>query len=164
MDRKKHILHNKTFSLRVVEGLYSKRTYSKKHEINYPTDKLEMASVVHALKIWRHYLYSDRCKNFTDHKSLKYIPDQKELNMRQNRWMELFKDYDYVIEYQTGKTKVVADALSRKAAMSVGKQTATLALAQELGERKAIVSMNATGVLLVHFQVKAPIVDKILQV
>src|ERR1051325_11106284 len=122
-----------------------------------------MASVVHALKIWRHYLYGEKCKIFTDHKSLKYIPDQKELNMRQRRWIELIKDYDCVIEYQPGKANVVADALSRKATLPIEKQTATLALIQELERKKAMVSTNATGALIAQFQVKSPIVDKIIE-
>src|ERR1051325_3312088 len=83
--------------------------------------------------------------------------------MRQRRWIELIKDYDCVIEYQPGKANVVADALSRKAVMPVGKQTATLALIQELERKKAIVSTDATGALIAQFQVKAPIVDKILE-
>ena len=66
----------------------------KKHELNYPTHDLELAAVVFALKIWRHYLYGATCQIFTDHKSLKYIFTQKELNLRQRRWMELIKDYD----------------------------------------------------------------------
>lgn len=86
----------------------------KEHEKGYPTHDLELAAVVFALKIWRHYLYSTKCKIFTDHKSLKYLFDQKELNMRQRRWMELVKDYDCEIHYHPGKANVVADALSRK--------------------------------------------------
>ncbi|CAA0839620.1 Uncharacterized mitochondrial protein AtMg00860, partial [Striga hermonthica] len=86
----------------------------KPHEQNYPTHDLELAAVVHALKIWRHYLYSGRCEIFTDHKSLQYIFTQKELNMRQRRWLELVKDYDCSIQYHPGKANVVADALSRK--------------------------------------------------
>ena len=70
--------------------------------------------MVFALKIWRHYLYGVRCEIFTDHKSLKYIFTQKELNMRQRRWLELVKDYDCGIHYHPGKANVVADALSRK--------------------------------------------------
>ncbi|KAI0488175.1 hypothetical protein KFK09_028002 [Dendrobium nobile] len=70
--------------------------------------------VVFALKIWRHYLYGVRCEIFTDHKSLKYIFTQKDLNLRQRRWLELIKDYDLTIQYQPGKANVVADALSRK--------------------------------------------------
>ena len=87
----------------------------KKHETNYPTHDLELASVVHALKTWRHYLMGKRCEVFTDHKSLKYIFTQKDLNMRQRRWLELIKDYDLSLQYHPGKANVVADALSRKA-------------------------------------------------
>ncbi|CAA0831291.1 Unknown protein, partial [Striga hermonthica] len=86
----------------------------KPHEQNYPTHDLELAAVVHALKIWRHYLYGGRCEIFTDHKSLQYIFTQKELNMRQRRWLELVKDYVCSIQYHPGKANVVADALSRK--------------------------------------------------
>ena len=87
----------------------------KPHEQNYPTHDLELAAVVFALKIWRHYLYGEKCKIYTDHKSLKYLLTQKELNLRQRRWMELFKDYDCIVDYHPGKANVVADALSRKA-------------------------------------------------
>ncbi|KAL0286257.1 UNVERIFIED_CONTAM: putative mitochondrial protein [Sesamum calycinum] len=83
------------------------------HEMNYPTD-LELAAIVHALKIRRHYLYGETFQIFTDPKSLKYIPTQKELNLRQRRWIELLKDYDYTIDYHPGKANIVADALSRK--------------------------------------------------
>ncbi|KAI3667676.1 hypothetical protein L6452_42745 [Arctium lappa] len=86
----------------------------KEHEKNYPTHDLELAAVVFALKLWRHYLYGTRCTLFTDHKSLKYVFDQKELNMRQRRWLELLKDYDCELQYHPGKANVVADALSQK--------------------------------------------------
>jgi hypothetical protein len=86
----------------------------KKHEENYLSHDLELAAVVHALKIWRHYLIGNRCKLFSDHKSLKYFFTQTELNMRQRRWLELIKDYDVEINYRPGKANVVADALSRK--------------------------------------------------
>ncbi|GJX55941.1 putative reverse transcriptase domain-containing protein [Tanacetum coccineum] len=69
---------------------------------------------VFALKIWRHYLYGTKCTVFMDHKSLQHILDQKELNMRQRRWLELLSDYDCDIRYHPGKANVVADALSRK--------------------------------------------------
>ncbi|GJR50761.1 putative nucleotidyltransferase, ribonuclease H [Tanacetum coccineum] len=85
----------------------------KPYEVNYPTHDLELAAVVFALKIWRHYLYGESCDIFTDHKSLKYIFTQRELNMRQRRWLELLKDYDTNIQYHPGKANVVADALSR---------------------------------------------------
>ena len=84
------------------------------HEINYSTHDLELAAIVHALKTWRHYLYGETFQIFTDHKSLKYILTQKELNLRPRRWIELLKDYDCTIDYHPGKANVVADALSRK--------------------------------------------------
>ena len=86
----------------------------KEYEQRYPTHDLELAAVVFALKIWRHYLYGEKCEIYTDHKSLKYIFTQKELNMRQRRWLELVKDYHCEILYHPGKANVVADALSRR--------------------------------------------------
>ncbi|GKC18955.1 putative reverse transcriptase domain-containing protein, partial [Tanacetum coccineum] len=86
----------------------------KIHEKNYTTHDLELGSVVFALKIWRHCLYGTKCSVFTDHKSLQHILDQKELNMRQRRWLELLSDYDCKIRYHPGKANVVVDALSRK--------------------------------------------------
>src|SRR5215216_7569277 len=81
---------------------------------NLRTTNTKLASVVHALKTWRHYLLGKRCEVFTDHKSLKYIFTQKEWNMRQRRWLELIKDYDLDLQYHPGKANMVADALSRK--------------------------------------------------
>jgi hypothetical protein len=86
----------------------------RKHELNYPTHDLELAAVVHALKIWRHYVMGTKCQIYTDHKSLKYIFTQKDLNMRQRRWLELIKDYDLEIHYHPRKANLVADALSQK--------------------------------------------------
>jgi hypothetical protein len=86
-----------------------------RHEEHYPTHDLELATVVHALKIWRHYLLGNTCHLYIDHKSLKYIFTQPELNMRQRRWLELIKEFDLEIHYHPGKANVVADALSRKA-------------------------------------------------
>jgi hypothetical protein len=101
----------------------------RKHELNYPTHDLELAAVVHALKIWRHYVMGTKCRwlelikdykslkyIFTqkDHKSLKYIFTQNDLNLRQRRWLELIKDYDLEIHYHPGKANLVADALSQK--------------------------------------------------
>jgi hypothetical protein len=84
------------------------------HEQNYPTHDLELVAVVHALKIWRHYLMGAHYNIYTDHKSLKYIFTQADLNMRQRRWLELIKDYDLEVRYHPGQANVVADALSRK--------------------------------------------------
>ena len=67
-----------------------------------------------ALKIWRHYLYGEKCRVYIDHKSLKHLLTQKELNLRQRRWLELFKDYDYIIDYHLEKANVMANALSKK--------------------------------------------------
>ena len=85
----------------------------KPHEQNYPTHDLELVAITFSLKIWRHYLYGEKCRIFTDHKSLKYLLTQKELNLRQRRWLKLFKDYDCIIDYHPRKANVVADALSR---------------------------------------------------
>jgi hypothetical protein len=87
----------------------------RRHEEHYPTHDLELVVVVHALKIWRHYLLGNIYHIYTDHKSLKYIFTQSELNMRQRRWLELIKDYELEIHYHPRKANVVADALSRKA-------------------------------------------------
>ncbi|CAL9126718.1 unnamed protein product, partial [Musa textilis] len=81
----------------------------KGYELNYPTHDLELVAIIFVLKIWRHYLYGRQFEIFTDHKSLKYIFTQKELNMRQRRWIELLKDYDCAIRYHPGKANVVAD-------------------------------------------------------
>ncbi|GJY36234.1 reverse transcriptase domain-containing protein [Tanacetum coccineum] len=86
----------------------------KPHEENYTTHDLELGAIVFALKIWRHYMYGTKCIVFTNHKSLQHILDQKELNMRQRRWLELLTDYDCKIRYHPGKANVVADALSQK--------------------------------------------------
>jgi hypothetical protein len=87
----------------------------RNHEQNYPTHNLELAAAIHALKILGHHLMGAKCNIYTDHKSLKYIFTQADLNMRQRRWLELIKDYDLEVRYHPGKANVVADALSRKA-------------------------------------------------
>ncbi|GJX45883.1 putative reverse transcriptase domain-containing protein [Tanacetum coccineum] len=85
----------------------------KVYEKNYTTHDLELGSIVFALKIWRHYLYETKCTVFTDHTSLQNILDQKELNMRQHRWLELLSDYDCDIHYHPGKANIVADAMTQ---------------------------------------------------
>ena len=86
----------------------------KPHGLNYATHASELAAVVHAWKAWRHFLIGNHCEVYTDHKSLKYIFTQKELNLRQRRWLELIKDYDMRLHYHPGKANIVADALSCK--------------------------------------------------
>ena len=136
----------------------------KKHELNYPTHDLELAAVIFALKTWRHYLYGVTCQIFTDHKSLKYLFTQKELNLRQRRWMELLKDYDCTIDYHPGKANVVADALSRKSTGSLAyMQTIQLPLMVELRELGAELRMHASGALFASFQLRPILVDRILK-
>jgi hypothetical protein len=90
----------------------------RKHEAHYPTHDLELVVVVHALNIWRHYLMVKRYELYMDHKSLKYIFTQSNLNLRQRRWLELIKDYDLGINYHPGKANVVADALRQRSHVS----------------------------------------------
>jgi hypothetical protein len=90
----------------------------RKHEAHYPAHDLELAVVVHALKIWRHYLMGKRCELYTDHKSLEYNFTQLNLNLRQRRWLDLMKDYDLEINYDPGKANVVANALSLRSHVS----------------------------------------------
>ena len=103
----------------------------KPHEKIYPTHDLELAAIVFAFKIWRHYLYGEKCFIYTDHKSLKYLPSKRELNLRQCRWMELIKDYDCMIDYHPGKANVVADALSRKTVQTLRALNAHLSLSDD---------------------------------
>jgi hypothetical protein len=109
---------------------YSSRQL-KIHEKNNPTHDLELVAVVHALKTWRHYLYGQKCDIYIDHKSLKYIFTQSELNMRHRRWLELIKDYELEIHYHPGKANVVADALSRKSQVNM---MATYPMSYELAK------------------------------
>ena len=103
----------------------------KPHEKNYPTHDLELAAIVFALKIWRHYMYREKCFIYTDHKSLKYLPSQREFNLRHRRWMELIRDYDCVIDYHPGKANVVAGALSRKSVQTLRALNAHLSLSDD---------------------------------
>ena len=137
----------------------------KKHEQNYPTHDLEMAAVIFALKIWRHYLYGETCEILTDHKSLKYIFQQRELNLRQRRWLELLKDYDCTIQYHLGKANVVADALNRKSSgslahISAEKRQLTREL-YELYDQGLQLEVLESGALLAHFRVKSVLMDRI---
>ena len=138
---------------------YSSRQI-KKHEENYPTRDLELAAVVFALKIWRHFLHGAPCKIFSDHKSLQYIFTQKELNMRQRRWLELIKDYDCTIEYHPRKANVVADALSRRPKSSLSHmRSGYLPLLVDLRTLGVILEAEDSGALLATFHVIHLLVD-----
>ncbi|EOX99807.1 CCHC-type integrase [Theobroma cacao] len=137
----------------------------KRHEQNYPIHDLEMAAIVFALKIWRHYLYGETCEIYTDHKSLKYIFQQRDLNLRQRRWMELLKDYDCTILYHPGKANVVADALSRKsmgslAHISIGRRSLVREI-HSLGDIGVRLEVAETNALLAHFRVRPILMDRI---
>ena len=103
----------------------------KPHENNYPTHDLELAALVFTLKIWRHYLYGEKCFIYTDYKSLKYLPSQRELNLRKRRWIDLIKDYDCVINYHPDKAYVLADALCRKSVQMLRALNAHLSLSDD---------------------------------
>ena len=110
-------------------------TYASRHlksyEKNYPTHDLELTTIVFTLKIWRQYLYGEKCFICTNQKSLQYLPSQRELNLRQCRWMELIKDYDCVIDYHLGKANVVANALSRKSIQMLRAMNSHLSLSND---------------------------------
>ncbi|KAH9751667.1 Endonuclease [Citrus sinensis] len=136
----------------------------KKHEQNYPTHDLELAAVVFALKTWQHYLYGVMCQIFTDHKSLKYLFTQKELNLRQRRWIELIKDYDCTIDYHPGKTNVVADALSRKSSSSIAHlRVKYMPLLIELRSLGIELNADNCGALIAKFRVRPTLIDKVHQ-
>ncbi|KAK1439863.1 hypothetical protein QVD17_05685 [Tagetes erecta] len=116
----------------------------KIHEKNYATHDLELGAVVFAFKIWRHYLYGTKCLVYTDHKSLQHILNQKELNMRQRRWVELLNDYDCEIRYHPGKANVVADALSRKEHVMLSCATLRVDLKSKILEAQRLVVSEET--------------------
>ena len=132
----------------------------KEYEMRYPTHDLELAAIVFALKIWRHYLYGEKCEIYTDHKSLKYIFTQKDLNMRQKRWLELIKDYDCDIRYHPGKANVVADALSRKERLKM--LTSAEELVKELEKLEIEVKRPGDSQeMLMEIQMQPPLLEKI---
>ncbi|KAJ9541044.1 hypothetical protein OSB04_027550 [Centaurea solstitialis] len=133
----------------------------KSYEVNYPTHDLELAAVIFALKIWRHYLYGETCDIFTDHKSLKYIFTQKDLNMRQRRWLELLKDYDVRIQYHPGKANVVADALSRKSSGSISSLIAQPHIAFDLERMGINLCYHGGNELLASLTVEPTLVSRI---
>ncbi|KAG8499104.1 hypothetical protein CXB51_005534 [Gossypium anomalum] len=122
----------------------------KSHEKNYPTHDLELAAIVFALKIWRHYLFGERCHVYSDHKSLKYLMTQRDLNLRQRSWLELLKDYELVIDYHPGKANVVADALSRKSLFALRAMNVHL-------------SVSSDNVLVAELKAKPLLIHQILE-
>ena len=141
---------------------YSSRKL-KKHEENYPTHDLELAAVVFALKIWRHYLYGVPCRIFTDHKCLQYIFTQKELHLRQRRRLELIRDYDYTIEYHPGKANAVADALNRRPESSLSHmRSCYLSLLVDLRALGVVLEAEDSRTSLATFHVRPLLVDQIL--
>jgi hypothetical protein len=135
----------------------------KLHEVNYPVHDLELAAVVFALRVWRHYLYGSQVQIFMDHKSLKYLMSQKELNLQQRRCVKLIKDYDCVIDYHPGKANVVADALSRKGKtimndMEVKEQGSIM----ELKRMDLQLSVGPEGLLLAQLKIRSMLRDKVL--
>ncbi|KAD6453055.1 hypothetical protein E3N88_07760 [Mikania micrantha] len=133
----------------------------KPYEVNYPTHDLELAAVIFALKIWRHYLYGDSCDIFTDHKSLKYICTQKELNMRQRRWLELLKDYDANIQYHPGKANVVADALSRKSSGMLSSLQLQQEIINDLERLNISFQVGNSDGYLAKFQIESDLISRI---
>ena len=134
----------------------------KNYEKNYPTHDLELAAVVFALKIWRHYLYRERCEIYTNHKSLKYFFTQKELNMRQRMWLELIKDYDCSINYHPGKANVVADALSRKSSgFSAALLTTQKEIIKDLRRMGIKIVMGDSQVFMASLTIQPTLIEKI---
>ena len=133
------------------------------HEENYPTHDLELAAVVFALKIWRHYLYGVRFEVFSDHKSLKYLFDQKELNMRQRRWMEFLKDYDFELKYHPGKANVVADALSRKSLHASQMMVQEMRLIEEFRDLNVDIAIGALSFSLNNLKISSDLRNQIKQ-
>ena len=129
------------------------------HERNYVTHDLELAAVIFALKLWRHYLLGERVEIYTDHKSLKYIFTQKEINMRQRRWLELMADFDVELLYHPGRMNLAPDALSRRpAAMFLTTQRQLLEEMQSLGLE---VVLPGAGQLCMAMQIRSALVEQI---
>jgi len=131
------------------------------HEKNYLTHDLELAAVVFVLKIWRHYLYGSRFEVFSDHKSLKYLFDQKELNMRQRRWLEFLKDYDFQLSYHPGKANVAANALSRKSLHMSALMVKELELIEQFQNLSLVCELTPGSVKLGMLKLTSNILEEI---
>jgi hypothetical protein len=130
------------------------------HEQNYPTHDLELVAVVHALKMWRQNLMGTHCNIYTDHKSLKYIFTQADLNMRQRRWLELIKDYDLEVHYHPGKANVVADVLSQKSQCNCMMMDSRInTLCDELNKMRIEVIPSS---ILSHISIEPTLSDQII--
>src|ERR1043165_5366974 len=133
----------------------------KVYERNYPTHDLELAAIVFVLKIWRHYLFGSRFEVFSDHQSLKYLFDQKELNMRQRRWLEFLKDYDFGLNYHPGKANFVADALSRKSLHMSMLMVRELDLVEQFIDLSLVCETTSNSVKLGMLKLTSGILDEI---
>ncbi|KAM2134494.1 hypothetical protein ACFX1R_004506 [Malus domestica] len=132
--------------------------------MNYPTHDLKLAAIVFALKILRHYHYGETCRIFTNHKSLKYIFTQKELNLQQHKLMELISDYECTIEYYHGRANTVADALSRKSHGRLNDLYACrVPLIIDLRSTRATLGVDHLGALFANFQVRPLLLDCVLE-
>jgi len=133
----------------------------KVYEKNYPTHDLELAAVVYVLKIWRHYLYGSKFEVFSDHKSLKYLFYQKELNMRQRRWLEYLKDFDFQLSYHPRKANVVVDALSRKTLHMSALMVKELELIEHFRDLSLFSELTPDGVRLGMLKLTSNILEEI---
>ena len=133
----------------------------KVHEVNYPTHNMELTAIIFSLKIWRHYFYGTSVNVLSDHKSLKYIFTQRELNMRQSRWLELINDYDMKIKYHEGKANVIAHALSRKAVHNICTVLFRVRLRHEL--HNLGIELVQPGTILVVMELQSDLFDEIRQ-
>ena len=133
----------------------------KVHDKNYPTHDLDLAAMVFVLKIWRHYLYGSKFEVLSDHMSLKYTFDQKGLNMRQSRWLEFLKNYDFQLSYHPGKANVVVDALSRKLLHMSALMVKELELVEQLRDLSLGSELTSSGVKLGMFKLASNILEEI---
>lgn len=117
--------------------------------------------MVFVLKLWRHYLYGSRFEVFSDHKSLKYLFDQKELNMRQRRWLEFLKDYDFGLNYHPGKANIVADALSRKSFYMFMLMVRELELIEKFRDMSLVCEGTSNSVKLGMLKLTSGLLDEI---